>query len=130
MAEQGDNKAKQGVPPEASRWKPGQSGNPAGRPKERPIAAELKRLADEKITLKVDGREVTMTRLEALAMQAWGKAMKGDFRWGKEVWDRIDGKVADSLDLTSGGEPLGGGFADLSPAEQAAAVKELAETGE
>lgn len=98
---------------------------PKGRPPARPIAKELKRLADEQVTLKVDGHRVTMSRLEALAMQAWGQAMKGDFRWGKEVWDRIDGKVRDTLDITTDGEKLGGGFADMSPEEQAAAVKEL-----
>jgi len=69
---------------------------------------------------------VTMTRLEALAMQAWGQAMGGDFRWGKEVWDRIDGKVAESLDVTTGGEKLGGpGLTDLSEATKQAVLEEL-----
>ena len=71
-------------------WKPGQSGNPAGRPKSRPIAAALKELCD-----KNDGEA-----LRALAAVCLKKALHGDYRFARELMDRIDGKVADALDIT------------------------------
>ena len=82
-------------------WKPGQSGNPRGRPKERPIAAELKKLAAEQIKVSAGGKDIEGSRLELLARVAWGKAMKGDFRFVKELLERIDGKVIEQIDLTA-----------------------------
>ena len=96
MAKQGDNTAKQGVPPDATKWKPGQSGNPNGRPKSRPIAAAIKALAENN-----DGEA-----LKALAAVGLKRALKGDFRFYKEIMERIDGKVLTELDMTSAGEQL------------------------
>lgn len=98
-----------GNPQNLTPWQPGQSGNPKGRPPERPIAKELKRLADEMITMKVtraDGEKETVevTRLQALAFQAWQRAMAGDYRWGRELLDRIDGKTIDKVIVTDDSE--------------------------
>ncbi len=77
-------------------WKPGQSGNPAGRPKNKPITAALKDLLD-----KNDGEAI-----KALASVALKNALKGDFRYAKEILDRIDGKVMDQLDVTTDGQAI------------------------
>ena len=97
MAEQGDNKAKQGVPPAEYRWRPGESGNPKGRPKSKPITAAMRELLERN-----DGEAI-----RALAAVGLKKALSGkDFRFYKEYVDRIDGKVAESLDVTTGGDSL------------------------
>lgn len=61
--------------------------------------------------------------LTAIIRKAVAKAKGGDFRFVKEVLDRIDGKVLERLDITSGDEPLNT-FGDLSPELQAAINKE------
>jgi hypothetical protein len=76
-------------PPEPNRWKPGQSGNPKGRPKSKPITAALKALLD-----KDDGKA-----LKALAAVAVREALSGNFRYAKEILERIDGKVVEPIDL-------------------------------
>ena len=78
-------------------WKPGETGNPAGRPRSRPITAAIKDLLD-----KNDGEAI-----KALAAVGLKNALKGDFRYFKELAERIDGKVLTELDLTSGGEAMG-----------------------
>lgn len=87
-------------------FKPGQSGNPSGRPKERPIAAAIKDLLD-----KDDGKAT-----RALAEVGLKKALKGDFRFFKELAERIDGKVLGEFDVTSGGEAIQSGDAAYAAA--------------
>ena len=52
-----------GKPPEDTRFKKGQSGNPRGRPKKQPkdVAAHMTDLLDEKRTVQMNGKAVTMT---------------------------------------------------------------------
>ena len=106
-------------PNKATQFKPGQPGGP-GRPRTRPIADELKRLADEQLTVQAGKEKLTGTRLELLGRVAWRKAISGDFRWGKELLERIDGKVLSEFDFTSGGETLGFGDAKMQARAQAA----------
>ena len=96
-------------------WKPGESGNPNGRPKERPIAAELRKLLE-----RDDG-----AALKALAAIAIKAALKGDYRWGRELLDRIDGKVVEQHDVTSKGESVRPGYADLPDELKAQVAKAL-----
>ena len=77
------------VPPVEHRFQPGQSGNPRGRPPERPIAAAIRDLLD-----RDDGEALT-----AIAAVTVSKARSGDFRFIRELLDRIDGKVTDRLEL-------------------------------
>jgi len=83
-------------PNKATQFQPGQSGNPAGRPKERPLRDALKALLEAGDGQKI--KELAKIGLEA--------ATGGDFRFWKEVFDRIDGKVIDALDVTTGGESV------------------------
>jgi hypothetical protein len=121
MAKQGNNRDKVGPghPPAEHQFAPGQSGNPNGRPKSRPIAAALSDLAD-----KNDGEA-----LKALAAVCWDRALRGDFRFAKELMERIDGKVLTEMDLTSGGETITGGDERMQ-ARVAAAVEAMNDGGD
>jgi len=74
------------------RFQPGQSGNPKGRPPERPLTASLREALDAN-----DGELI-----QSLAQMAIDKALSGDFRYFKEIMDRSDGKVTDRLGVTAG----------------------------
>ena len=63
--------------------------------------------------------------IRALMADAIHRALKGDFRYAKEVWDRIDGKVLEQMDFTSGGERIGPDLTGLSAATKAKVLKEL-----
>ncbi|HPP29052.1 MAG TPA: DUF5681 domain-containing protein [Phycisphaerae bacterium] len=79
-------------------FKPGQSGNPGGRPKGRKsITAALRRLLDSGI----DGKDL----YEALAKAGLSKALKGDHKFWSEILERIDGKVPDRI-ADADGQPL------------------------
>ena len=69
-----------GKPPKASRYKKGQSGNPRGRPKKQPkdVAAHMTDLLDEKQTVRMNGKAVTMTGNELIARRLMEQALKGD----------------------------------------------------
>lgn len=75
------------------RFRPGQSGNPKGRPPERPLTASLREALDAN-----DGELI-----ETLARVAVDKAEGGDFRYFKEIMDRVDGKVTNRLDVSASG---------------------------
>ena len=75
-------------------WKPGQSGNPKGRPKGSGVTDRLKALLDQPVK---DGAEMTVA--EALAKAAMKAALKGDHRFFKEILDRTEGKVTDKLEV-------------------------------
>jgi hypothetical protein len=74
------------------KWKKGQTGNPAGRPKKIPELRELLAnvLGDEK-----DGK----TAAEAILMALRAKATKGDVRAAELLLDRAYGKAAVSIEL-------------------------------
>ena len=69
-------------PPVETRFKKGQSGNPAGRP--RTIAQELdpgkvlQSIDNEEIVVKVDGRRKRMPKAEIHFRQLFTKAIRGD----------------------------------------------------
>ena len=76
-------------PPEAHRFKPGQSGNPSGRPKGTSLTARLRKILDE----VEDGKTVAQRLMEA-GVEA---AKKGDFRFWNAIFERMEGKVPDHL---------------------------------
>ena len=79
-------------------WLPGKSGNPGGQRKGKRITT----LIHEALEREHDGKRV----VEALAEIIIREALKGDFRFAKEILERIDGKVPDRIT----GDEDGGGL--------------------
>jgi hypothetical protein len=71
---------------------PGQSGNPGGRPKEKPFrdALRMEALADQ-------DAPVPKRSLRAIARALLLKAANGDVPAIKEVGDRLDGKAVQAI---------------------------------
>jgi hypothetical protein len=70
-----------GRPPKATRFRPGQSGNPKGRPKgSRNVRSELMDLLHDKVPVSDGGRRRSVTRLNAVLLTQWHRAIKGDER--------------------------------------------------
>ena len=74
---------------EAAKWKPGQSGNPSGRPKGSINLTNRLRAA----LAARDG-----VRADKIIESLLDKAEEGDARHLIEVFNRIDGKVADKVE--------------------------------
>lgn len=81
-----------GKPPKDKQFKPGQSGNPAGRPKKLPQLDKL--LADVLGSIDADNSPAQKI-LEALAK----KAEKGDTRAAEIILDRAYGKAKQSIQV-------------------------------
>ena len=70
-----------GKPPVHTRFKPGESGNPKGRPKgHRNIATDLEEELREKIQINENGQQSTVTKQRAMIKALLAKALKGDTR--------------------------------------------------
>jgi hypothetical protein len=70
-----------GRPPRAARFRPGQSGNPRGRPKSaRGLGALVAKALDEKVEAQENGRRRRITKLEAAVTQLVNRAANGDQR--------------------------------------------------
>jgi hypothetical protein len=68
-----------GRPPLLTRWKPGQSGNPKGRPKGvKNMMTCFRQALNRKIDIKEGGRVRKVTFREAIAMTITNRALKGD----------------------------------------------------
>ena len=71
-------------PPEAYQFKPGQSGNPAGRPsnlerlRRLGLATVLAETLNKKTTIHVAGRKMRVTKLEAMTKTLADRAAAGD----------------------------------------------------
>jgi hypothetical protein len=86
-----------------AQFMPGQSGNPAGRPKKEQCLTEtLRKIADEPLTPE------GLTRREALARLLWDKALvDGDMPAIKYLYDRVDGLPVAKQEISgTDGEPL------------------------
>jgi hypothetical protein len=76
-----DDEVGYGKPPAASRWKPGQSGNPRGRPSSpgHDLLTEAASILSEPVTAKTaDGKDVRLGGLEAAYFALCRKALKGN----------------------------------------------------
>ena len=67
-------------PPVVFRFRPGQSGNPRGRPKRNRVGALVEKALGEKVEVTENGRRRSITKLEAAVTQLANSAAKGDQR--------------------------------------------------
>jgi hypothetical protein len=79
MSEEDNSVARYQRPPRKGHFKPGQSGNPRGRPKNsKNIKTCVRELLDAKIAVIEGGKTRKITRAEAIAIQLVNLAAKGD----------------------------------------------------
>ncbi|NNC38725.1 MAG: hypothetical protein HKO02_14800 [Hyphomonadaceae bacterium] len=75
-------------PPKSRQFKPGQSGNPKGRRKgSKNTATLLTETLDQKITIREDGKTKKVPKRKAALMQQVKKAVEGDPRAFKQVFE-------------------------------------------
>jgi Family of unknown function (DUF5681) len=99
-----------GKPPQASRFKPGQSGNPKGRPKgSNNIHLELEAELSEKICVREDGQELQISKRRALIKALIAKAIRGDTRAALAVIElsaKLDSEPAEEPEMPKALQPL------------------------
>jgi hypothetical protein len=84
--EEQDESVGYGRPPKQTRFKKGQSGNPAGRPKGAlNLATILARILQEPVVVTEHGQKITITKLEAVIKQLTHQAMSGELRASAQV---------------------------------------------
>jgi uncharacterized protein DUF5681 len=73
-------------PPKASQFKPGQSGNPKGRPRSsKNFVTSFTSILEEKITLREGKRVLKVSKLEAMIRTLIHKAAQGDAKAVSQV---------------------------------------------
>ena len=107
----------------ASQFKPGESGNPSGRPRKSPVSDALRELLDQEYTGR-ERRFKGMTNGCVLATRLFEMAIAGDLGAAKEVADRIQGRAPQSVTM---GGPDGGAipFLNLSREDNERRIAEL-----
>jgi hypothetical protein len=79
-----------GKPPRARQFKPGQSGNPKGRPKGRKNEATmLDELLFQRIPVRQGGRELRMAVVEAIFRRLAEDALKGNIKAAGFLFNRL-----------------------------------------
>jgi len=92
-----------GNPPKDTRWKPGQSGNPKGRPKNIKYMSEILREQLDQVPESIDGKKNTKTWRDLICESILRAAVKGNQpAITKELLDRIEGKVKDTHQIETG----------------------------
>ena len=83
-----------GRPPEGSRFKPGQSGNPSGRPRGRRRRKDLPQLLDElfakRLTVTENGRRKSFAAIELVLTRLLRDAIRGDIRATHQVLKLVE----------------------------------------
>jgi len=82
---------------------PGKSGNPNGRPKKTEAMTEILRAELNTLDLE-DAEGNPIPAKQAIARRLIALAMDGDVPAMKYVYDRIDGRPKESIDLEHSGE--------------------------
>ena len=87
-------------PPRETRFKPGQSGNPSGRPKKKAItlAEAIARELNTSVTVTEGGKSKKMTKLDAIAKHQTIKAVQGDHKAIAFVMKAVEPRESDTKD--------------------------------
>ena len=102
-------------PPVHTRWKPGQSGNPGGRPKGESIVALMRRVLER----DHHGKPLS----EVLAERIIKEALAGKPAMVKEVLDRLEGPVNQRHEVTVERRSALEILADMSVEEKEALIR-------
>ena len=78
-------------------FKPGQSGNPAGRPKKEYCLTDILKEQGSLEDVTTEKGEI-INRKQAVARKLWAMAMGGDVIALKYLYDRIDGKPLQTIE--------------------------------
>jgi hypothetical protein len=86
-----DREVGYGRPPKATRFAPGRSGNPRGRPKgSRSVGAILKGIMNQKVAVSEGGQLRRVSRLEGMLLRLANDAARGDARVTKLLLELND----------------------------------------
>ena len=87
-------------PPQHTQFKPGQSGNPKGRPKKVPTTSDLflKESLSRVPIITKDGRRHMISKMQAIAKQFATKAANGDYKAARLVLEQLNSGKPDSGD--------------------------------
>lgn len=90
MTDQNDYEIGYGKPPEQSRWKKGQSGNPRGRPKaSRGLKADLHAELVSRMEIQMNGKRISGTKQQLMLKTLTARAAAGDVRAIKALIDLV-----------------------------------------
>lgn len=91
-------------PPKETKWKPGESGNPKGRPpNEQALTPRLREEMDAQPPPAVRrryGLPDNSTWQDAQVLALLVNAARGNATAIRELWDRLDGKLTERIELT------------------------------
>jgi len=80
-----------GLPPKATRFKKGKSGNPKGRPKGTlNLKTDVLEEANEMLVITENGKPRRISKQRAVVKQIYNKAIKGDIKAAKAAVDLTD----------------------------------------
>ena len=86
-----------GKPPVSTRFKPGQSGNPHGRPRGTlNVATVLANELRQRVVINENGQRTTVTKLEAALKQIANKSAAGDLTAARFLL-MLEGKIEETL---------------------------------
>ena len=102
-----------GKPPQEHQFKPGQSGNPKGRPKgSKNFGKQIIDMMEQKIPVTMNGETKRLQANVAIIQAQLVKAMKGDRKAAEMCLDLYDREVSKSETLQSGRDARGLSMAD------------------
>src|SRR3954452_11446493 len=103
---QGDYEVGYAMPPQHTRFRAGQSGNPKGRPKgSRNLDTLLAEALDEKVMVKEDGRRRAITKREIIIKQLVNKSAGADLQAIRMLLSMMQSIEGRSVGVESTGSP-------------------------
>lgn len=85
-----------------TQFKPGVSGNPAGKPKgTRSMGTILREMMSEEVSVLENGQQVRKPFADIIIRKLIKKANEGNIQAIREIFDRVDGKVGQEIELSS-----------------------------
>jgi hypothetical protein len=102
-----------GRPPEHTRFRPGTSGNPKGRPKQsKNLKSIIQQALTSTVTVRENGRLRSVSKIEGVVLSQLERALKGNEKAALAVL-----RMAGHVDLLNGGDGSADGD-QLSPADE------------